>query len=113
MTHLLTLPDGHTVVLHFNSRFARLTGGINKCVTPNARHIYISRDWVTARGLAHEVGHIQQARRLGWRYLPWVLGCYLTQGYRNSTPEVEADRYMASHLHQFRSYGLVPFWVAR
>lgn len=103
MRRWVTIPGGPLVCLHFNSWFARAVnpGGVNNCVTLSARHVYVSRDWITNDGLAHEAGHVQQARRLGWRYLPWVLWGYVTHGYENSPAERDADAYMAAHRHEY------------
>ena len=48
------------------------------------------------------VGSYQvQARRLGWRYIPWVLKCYATQGITKSAPELDANAFAAAHEHLF------------
>lgn len=115
MTEHITLADGHVITLHYRHwipRFCmRFKGGINLCMTLSAKHIYVSQDWITARTLAHEVGHTFQARRLGWRYLPWVLLTYLRSGYTHSKAEVEADEYMDKYAHLFQNHGHVPPWV--
>ena len=103
--------DGTPVTLHFDHWLPRLFGGLNNCITLSGHAIYISRDWVTAKGLSHEVGHVYQARARGWWYLPWVLWCYRV-GYRNSVAEVEADAYMNAHWREFQAIGPVPAWVA-
>jgi len=111
----LTLPSGHVVTLHFRHwlpRFVmRMKGGVNLCMTLSAGHILVSQDWITARTMAHEVGHTLQARRFGWRYLPWVLWHYAKSGYTNSLPEVDADKYMEAFAHTFTNHGPVPSWV--
>lgn len=94
---------GRTVRLHWNSRFARLGGGINNCITLSAGHIFISRDWVTADGLAHEDGHAMQAVARGWQYLPWVLWGYLRYGYAQSPAEVDADAAMFANSKHYRT----------
>lgn len=107
MTTLLTVPGYGTRRLHFNSWFARCLkpGGINNSVSPNATDIYISRDWIQGRHLAHEWRHGDQAKERGWKYLFWVVGCYLRQGYAKSDPETDADAFMDAHGHEF------PTWV--
>lgn len=104
-------PDGHTVTLHWNSRIARLGGGINMCITISAHHVLVSRDWITGPHLAHELQHTRQAQRLGWRFIPWVLWGYLRHGYATSPAERDADAYMAAHGHEYQSIGPVPAWV--
>jgi len=38
---------------------------------------------------------------LGWKYLPWVLGCLLRYGYAHSPAELAADAYMDAHADEF------------
>ena len=102
---------GRVVRLHWNSRIARLFGGVNNCITVSASHILISRDWITARGLAHEDGHTVQASRRGLLYIPWILWCYATQGYAKSTPEVQADIAMNANASKYQPIGPVPSYV--
>lgn len=111
MTMEYVEPDGHVIILHFNHWFPRLLGGVNNCVTLSARHIFISQPWITARGLAHECGHIQQAKRYGWRYLLYIAWCF-RKGYANSPAEIEANKYMESVHDRFQPIGAVPSWVA-
>lgn len=101
------------VTVRLNSWVARLLrpGSINNGLTLSSHTIRFARDWYTARGIAHEWGHTMQAEALGWRYLPWVLGTYLTSGYANSDAEREADAYMDAHHTEFTNYGPVPPWV--
>ncbi len=104
MKRTITIPGYGTRTLHFNSRFARILGGpsgINNAVSPNAHDIYISRHWIQGPHLAHEWGHGVDAKRLGWRYLPWVLWGYVRYGYAKSPAEVSADKYMADHARNF------------
>lgn len=102
---------GEPITLHYNNWLPRLFGGVNTCITLNGSNIRISRDWITPKGLAHEVGHIFQARALGWKYLPWVLWCYVRHGYRNSPAEVGADVYMEANHRYFLPHGPVPSWI--
>lgn len=102
---------GRTVRLHWNSWLARLGGGVNNCMTLSPGHILISRDWITARTLAHEDGHTIEAEKRGWLYLPWVLFGYAWKGYARAKAEREADEYMEANVHLYRSLGPVPSWV--
>lgn len=114
MTTNYTCPDGRVVTLHWNSWLARAAagfGGINNCVTLTARHVCVSRDWITAKGLAHEVGHTVQARVHGWHYLPWVLWGYVRYGYEKSPAELHADAYMEQNVGKFPNFGPVPSWA--
>lgn len=111
MRELVTLPDGTAVTLYYGSRLARALGGrtaINNCVVLSATGILVSQDWITARGLAHEVGHVMQARARGWYYLPWVLYQLLFHGYAGSAAEQRADVYMTEHAAEFTAHGVVP-----
>lgn len=103
-------PDGRVIVLHWNSWFARVLkpGSTNNCVTLSSRHVFVSRDWIRAPGLAHEAGHTLQAKRLGWRYLPAILWGYLRYGYERSPLEQEADTYMFAHANDYPDIGPVP-----
>lgn len=111
MKQTITVQGYAPVTLHFNSRLARLGGGINNCMTLSARHILVSRDYLTKLGFAHEYGHVRQAQRLGWRYLPWVLWGYLLHGYADSPAELDADDFMWAHFQEFPEVGTVPLWV--
>lgn len=103
---------GRTVRLHFNSRIARLGGGINNCMTLSKGHILISRDWIGPKTLSHEdAGHTVQAAEKGWRYIPWVLFHYAKSGYANSLPERDADEKMRQYYHLYAAIGPVPSWV--
>ena len=102
---------GRTVRLHFNSRIARLGGGINNCMTLSKGHILISRDWITAGTLAHEDGHTITAEKRGWLYLPWVLAGYIRKGYSHAKTEQEGDDYMRANLHLYRPIGRVPSYI--
>lgn len=99
----LVEPDGRIIVLHFESWIARVLkpGSVNNCVTLSARHVFVARDYITANGLAHEVGHTLQAQRLGWRYLPAILWGYIRHGYSQSPLELEADLYMVAHANEY------------
>lgn len=99
----LVEPDGRQLVLHFNSRIARLLkpGSVNNCVTLSQRHIFVARDYITANGLAHEVGHTLQAQRYGWTYLFRIVAGYIRHGYSQSPLELEADLYMVAHANEY------------
>lgn len=111
------LPDtGDRVTLHWNHWLPRLLmllggGSVNLCVTPSARHIYVAKDWIGRKTLAHECGHTKQARAKGWRYLPWVAWCFVRYGYATSPAEMGADAYMADHWLLYQNVGPVPSWV--
>jgi hypothetical protein len=75
--------------------------------------IFISRDWIGPRTLAHEDGHTRQAERLGWRYLPWVLFHYAKSGYAKSLPETDADEEMEKYHHLYEAIGEIPSYVVR
>lgn len=111
MKEVVTLADGHEVVLHYGSWLAHRMAGRHGAVTLSARHIFVAAHWITAKGLAHEVGHTRQARRYGWLYLPWVLWHYAISGYEQSKPEREADAYMDANWRYFLNHGPVPSWV--
>ena len=100
---LVTTPTGRTVTVHFNSWLARCLkpGSVNNGVTLNAHHIYFARNYCTKYSLAHEIGHTNQAAVLGWKYLPWVMGCLLRYGYAHSPAELAADAYMDAHADEF------------
>lgn len=100
MMRIVSVPGYGMVTLRFNSWIARL-GGKNNCITLNARTIRVAQDNIGAMTFAHEWGHILQAKRLGWRYLPWVLMHYARSGYANSLPEREADVFMWKHWRDF------------
>ena len=110
--------SGHVVTLHFEHWLPRFlmmfTGGVNLCITISAKHILIARTWITRKTLSHEMGHVlRQAIRLGWKYLPWVLGHYGVQGYEKSRPEREADEHMLATYLTYPDIGEVPPWVLR
>lgn len=109
--------QGRAVTLHFNSRFARFCGmGSPNCaVTISAKHILVSRDWITRHTLAHEFGHvILQAEPWGIFYLPRVLLSYcLALSYRRAKVERDADTFMDQHYAEFSDYGDIPTWVRR
>jgi hypothetical protein len=111
-TDFVSPVTGRTVRLHWNSRLARLAGGINNCMTLSARHIFISRDWITAGTLAHEdAGHTVQAAERGWLYLPWVAWCFVRYGYAKSPAEVNADDAMRRCVHLYQNIGPVPSYI--
>ena len=100
-TKQVTVEPFGSRTLHFHSKWAGRLGGTGNCVTPNATDIYVSTDRINRATLAHEFGHGEDAERLGWRYLPWVAWCYVTQGYLRSNAELSADRFMAAHHLSF------------
>lgn len=104
------LPGKRVVTLHLNSWLARALkpGSINNCATLSPGHIFVSRDWITPKGFAHEYGHTEQAEARGWGYVPWILWCLLTHGYANSPAEVDADAYMMAHFAEFPTIGTIP-----
>jgi hypothetical protein len=102
---------GRTVRLHFNSRIARLGGGVNNCMTLTKDDILISRDWIGPNTLAHEDGHTITAEKRGWLYLPWVLVGYVWKGYARAQAEKEADDYMRANAHRYHAIGPVPSWA--
>lgn len=63
MKEAVTLADGQTITLHYRHWLPRLMGGANLCMTVSARHILVQQDWITAKGLAHECGHVMQPAR--------------------------------------------------
>ena len=89
------------VTIHWHSTFAGRLGGSSNCVTLNARDIYCADGDINALTVAHEYGHTEQARRLGWRYLPWIAYCFLRYGYANSPAEKEANAFMWAHYQDF------------
>jgi hypothetical protein len=114
MKTLYTTKDGRTITLHWNSWFARamaLFRGVNMCVTPTASDVFVSRDWITAYALAHEVGHSLDAEARGLGYLPWILYCFLRYGYAGSPAEIAANAYADAHVDEFTNIGPVPGWV--
>lgn len=115
MRHVIHTPEGHRVTVILNSWIARALkpGGINNAVTLSGSTVRFSRDWYTRFHLAHECGHILQAKRLGWRYLPWVLWTYLKSGYRKSAAEQGADAYAADSYALYDHHGPIPSWVYR
>lgn len=111
ITHWTSPVTGRVVRLHWNSRLARLGGGINNCMTLTKSDIFISRDWIGRKTLAHEDGHTITAEKRGWLYIPWVLFGYIWKGYARAKAEREGDDYMNANLHLYRAIGRVPSWV--
>jgi hypothetical protein len=70
-------------------------------MTINPDLILDGNDWIDRMTLAHEFGHREQAKARGWRYLPWVLWHYATEGYENSLPERLADGFALQNAHLF------------
>jgi len=105
MSVRLTVNNHGTVKIHFNSRLSRLLGwraGLNNCaVTLSATHIFVARDSISRMTLAHEFGHVNQAKIRGVLYLPWVVVGFLIRGYVNNVAEKEADLYMWKHFRDF------------
>ncbi len=102
-------PDGHRVQIHLEHWLPRLLGGRNLAITVGAGRILVQRDWLSQRGLAHECGHVAQARRLGWRYLPAILWQYLRHWSTTDTPlEREADAWMEAHWPEYPVIGAIP-----
>ena len=102
---------GRTVRLHFNSRLARLGGGVNNCMTLTKDDIFISRDWIGPKTLSHEDGHTITAEKRGILYLPWVLFGYVWKGYARAKAEKEGDDYMMANVSLYRAIGTIPPWV--
>ena len=92
-----------TVTLHFHSKVPGFIADRWGAFTPNASHIYIASDTIAGFWLAHEFGHIQQAKRLGWRYLPWIAWTYLAGGPYASTAEKDATAWAWRHFNDFPS----------
>lgn len=115
MKHIIHTPEGHRVTVILNSWIPRvlMPGAINAAVTLTGHTVRFSRGWYTRFHLAHECGHILQARRRGWYYLPWVLGSYLRSGYRNSAAELGADLYAHRSFTRYEHFGRIPEWVLR
>ena len=101
----LTVHGYGTVTIHWYSTLAGRLGGASNCVTLNVDHIYCACGDITRWTLAHEYGHIAQAKRLGWRYLPWIALCFARYGYRNSPAEIEATAFANAHWQDFSDVG--------
>lgn len=110
-TNWISPVTGRTVRLHWNSRLARLGGGINNCMTLTKSDIFISRDWITVSTLAHEDGHTITAEKRGILYIPWVLFGYVWKGYARAKAEQEGDDYMRANRHLYQPIGNVPSYV--
>lgn len=108
MTQTITIDGLGTRRLHFNSRLARILGGprgVNNAVSPNARDIYISRDYIWGYHLAHEWQHGIDAAGKGWKYLPWVIWGYVSTFSHDKAPaEIRADAFMAANTNKFPRY---------
>ena len=96
-----THPVYGTVTIHWRSTWAGRLGGTNNCVTPTAHDIYVNAAAITQDTLAHEYGHILDARRLGWRYLPWIIWCRLAYGFEKSPAELRAGAFKDAHWQEF------------
>ena len=108
-------PDGYLIRLHMAHWLPRLVmkirGGVNLCMTLGPHDVRVGQTWLGPKGLSHEARHCRQADERGWRYLPWVLKSYLTQGYAKSDPETDADRWMLANWKSYPTIGPVPSWV--
>lgn len=111
---IVVLHHGRPVTVVLNSWLARLLkpGSLNNGVTLSPHTIRFARDWFTAKGLAHELGHTEQAARYGWTYLFRVAYDFLRYGYSYSPLELDADDYMNAHWREVAPYGPIPHWVA-
>ena len=113
-TKQVTVEPWGTVTLHFHSKLAKWLGGERNCATPDADNILIAGDVIYQRTLAHEFGHRERAKRLGWQYKPQIawrfllaldwkhplkggLNAWLQDGYAKSKAEAEADQFMRAN----------------
>lgn len=102
MTHVLKLETSFgTKEIHFHSKLVGRTIGSRFQMAVNPDKILDANDWMNGETLAHECGHGEDAKRLGWKYIPWVLYHYAKEGYEKSLPERRADDFMYKNLSKF------------
>lgn len=117
-TKVVTVGHWSPRTLHFHSKWAGRLGGTGNCVTPNEKDIYINGRKIHQMTLAHEFGHGERAKRLGWQYKPQIawrfllsldwkrpmhkgLSAWLHEGYIKSKAEYEADQFADDNWHLF------------
>lgn len=105
---VVVVPGFGVRTLHFNDKLAKRLYPSEKpedngAYSPNDKDIYIAKDWISGYHLAHEWGHGEDARRLGWRYLLWITACFVKAGFRHDDSEAEkkADAFRDQHWKKF------------
>jgi hypothetical protein len=76
-------------------------------VTPGPRVVWVKRSLSEALTrnpslLNHEAVHIQQAREMGWKYLPTYFWKMVTCGFRRHHHPMELDAYIRQHVQDVR-----------
>ena len=99
------------VTVHFNHALTARVFGSDWRVTPNAENIYCGNAWISRKKLAHEIGHTEDALRLGWKYLPTIARDFVKYGHENSPSEIRANTYRDAHWQEWPHMGQVPEWA--